>query len=143
MIVSLQVDPVQKEDKVVQSVKDSSKPIKVTPTAIPEAKKEEIKEDPVEIPTTTPEEAIEALGTTLQDKNIKIDAKGVDLIFEVTDKGYSISINANKPEEQIQPVMAQYEPTPTTSNNPNWVEVATLIVLAIFTISQFIKGKKA
>ena len=84
--------------------------------------------------TATPE-APEA--TSIADKNINIEAKGVDVKLEITGDSYNISISAPEGQEsQIQPVnevstVNTPESTTEPQRSPNWIEYSTVILLAV------------
>lgn len=84
--------------------------------------------------TATPE-APES--TSIADKNINIEAKGVDVKLEITGDSYNISISAPEGQEsQIQPVnevstVNAPESTTEPQRSPNWVEYITMILLAV------------
>ena len=101
---------------------------------------------PVKVPVTvsTPEakgsdrattEAPES--TSIADKNINIEAKGVDVKLEITGDSYNISISAPEGQEsQIQPVnevstVNAPESTTEPQRSPNWIEYITVILLAV------------
>lgn len=72
--------------------------------------------------------------TSIDDKNINIEAKGVDVKLEITGDSYNISISAPEGQEsQIQPVSTVNAPESTTEpqRSPNWVEYITVILLAV------------
>lgn len=75
--------------------------------------------------------------TAPADKNINIEAKGVDVKLEITRDSYNISISAPEElESQIRPVnevSALNAPESTTElhRSPNWVECVSMILLAV------------
>lgn len=75
--------------------------------------------------------------TSIADKNINIEAKGVDVKLEITGDSYNISISAPEGQEsQIQPVnevstVNASESTTEPQRSPNWVEYITVILLAV------------
>jgi len=75
--------------------------------------------------------------TSIADKNINIEAKGVDVKLEITGDSYNISISAPEGQEsQIQPVnevstVNAPESTTEPQRSPNWVEYITMILLAV------------
>lgn len=88
-------------------------------------------------PNTT-EPSTEAPETTsIADKNINIEAKGVDVKLEITGDSYNISISASEGQEsQIQPVnevstVNTPESTTEPQRSPNWIEYITVILLAV------------
>lgn len=84
---------------------------------------------------TATTEAIES--TSIADKNINIEAKGVDVKLEITGDSYNISISAPEGQEsQIQPVnevstVNAPESTTEPQRSPNWVEYITMLLLAV------------
>ena len=107
---------------------NASQPVKVTvPVTVstPEAKGSDTA-------TTEPPES-----TSIADKNINIEAKGVDVKLEITGDSYNISISAPEVQEsQIQPVnevstVNAPESTTEPQRSPNWVEYITVILLAV------------
>lgn len=75
--------------------------------------------------------------TSIVDKNINIEAKGVDVKLEITGDSYNISISAPEGQEnQIQPVnevstVNTPERTTEPQRSPNWIEYITVILLAV------------
>lgn len=75
--------------------------------------------------------------TSIADKNINIEAKGVDVKLEITGDSYNISISAPEGQEsQIQPVnevstVNTPESTTEPQRSPNWIEYITVILLAV------------
>lgn len=75
--------------------------------------------------------------TSIADKNINIEAKGVDVKLEITGDSYNISISAPEGQEnQIQPVnevstVNTPERTTEPQRSPNWIEYITVILLAV------------
>lgn len=75
--------------------------------------------------------------TAIADKNINIEAKGVDVKLEITGDSYNISISATEGQEsQIQPVnevstVNAPESTTEPQRSPNWIEYITVILLAV------------
>lgn len=75
--------------------------------------------------------------TSIADKNINIEAKGVDVKLEITGDSYNISISAPEGQEsQIQPVnevstVNAPESTTELQRSPNWVEYITMLLLAV------------
>lgn len=75
--------------------------------------------------------------TFIADKNINIEAKGVDVKLEITGDSYNISISAPEGQEsQIQPVnevstVNTPESTTEPQRSPNWIEYITVILLAV------------
>lgn len=75
--------------------------------------------------------------TSIADKNINIEAKGVDVKLEITGDSYNISISAPEGQEsQIQPVnevstVNTPESTTEPQRSPNWIEYSTVILLAV------------
>ncbi|MGN0160888.1 MAG: hypothetical protein ACI4AQ_05830 [Lachnospiraceae bacterium] len=87
--------------------------------------------------TGAPEQVI----TVPQD--IKIEAEGVDLVYEYTENGVSISIKASKEPESEDPavttlstpVMAP-EQAESPQNSTNWVEIVTMLLLAVLVLAE-------
>ena len=75
--------------------------------------------------------------SSIVDKNINIEAKGVDVKLEIIGDSYNISISAPEGQEsQIQPVnevstVNTPESTTEPQRSPNWVEYITVILLAV------------
>ena len=75
--------------------------------------------------------------TSIADKNINIEAKGVDVKLEITGDSYNISISAPEGQEsQIQPVnevstVNAPESTTEPQRSPNWIKYITVIFLAV------------
>lgn len=75
--------------------------------------------------------------TSIADKNINIEAKGVDVKLEITGDSYNLSISASEGQEsQIQPVnevstVNTPESTTEPQRSPNWIEYITVILLAV------------
>lgn len=78
-------------------------------------------------------------------QNIKIDAKGVDLIYEYTANGVSISISSERATESpaealsISQLSNPTEPPETpqaAQNSPNLVEIITMILLAVLVLGE-------
>lgn len=99
---------------------------------------------PVNVTVSTPEAKGSDTATTeapesssIADKNINIEAKGVDVKLEITGDSYNISISAPEGQEsQIQPVnevstVNAPESTKEPQRSPNWVEYVTVILLAV------------
>lgn len=74
---------------------------------------------------------------SIADKNINIEAKGVDVKLEITGDSYNISISAPEGQEsQIQPVnevstVNAPESTTEPQRSPNWVEYITMLLLTV------------
>lgn len=74
--------------------------------------------------------------TTAPQQNIKIEAEGVDLVYEYTEGGISISISSPEAPESPTEAVAVNSPIPLTEtpqeadNSPNWVECVSMILLA-------------
>lgn len=102
----------------------TEKPAKPAPT-------EPVDPEPTEPSTEAPET------TSIADKNINIEAKGVDVKLEITGDSYNISISASEGQEsQIQPVnevstVNTPESTTEPQRSPNWIEYITVILLAV------------
>ena len=70
-------------------------------------------------------------------KNVSIDAEGVDVVFEVVDGVYSISIKAREPEQQVQAVQAVQqvsEEPATVSSMINWYEIVKIALLGAIVL---------
>lgn len=90
--------------------------------------------------TASPEDTI----LTPPQQNIKIEAEGVDLVYEYTENGVTIFIKASKGAEGTAPAVT---PISTATNAPessqqssNWVEVVSMLLLAILVLGE-IKDK--
>lgn len=69
--------------------------------------------------------------------NIRIDAKGVDMSFEVVNGVYSITINAERPSEPAltsAPVQAVTD-EPAKESGVNWYEIIKIVLLAALFIN--------
>ncbi len=129
-------DTPQKEDVITaQSIPT---PVRDTPTDVnvPESKSNEITHmEQISAHTDT--------GQTSQ-QNIKIDAKGVDLIYEYTADGVSISISSEgateSPSEALGITELNHTEPPEVpqkaQNSPNWVEMITMLLLAVLVFSE-------
>lgn len=119
-----------------------SQPVAVNITVPEEAQAQRAAQEPSQVQATP---ALQA--QTGANQNIRIDAEGVDLIYEYTADGVSISISSNKGSES--PSEAANEPmlvntsttlsdTPTEANksSASWVEYATLILLAVLVFGE-------
>lgn len=75
--------------------------------------------------------------TTAPQQNIKIEAEGVDLVYEYTEGGISISISSSEAPESPTEAIAVNSPTPIietpqeADKSPNWVEFGSVILLAV------------
>lgn len=93
--------------------------------------------DPVTPPSGGDEGKTDPESTAIADKNINIEAKGVDVKLEITGDSYNISISATEGQEsQIQPVnevstVNAPESTTEPQRSPNWIEYITVILLAV------------
>lgn len=133
----------QQDDKqeVAQASQNAPQPVNVTVpvnVSTPEQKEEYRAYTEAGTATTT---------SSLADKNIKIDAKGVDVVVEITGDSYNISISAPEEatEEQVQTITTLSAPTASTpstqeEDKPNWVEVVTMILLGVLVLGE-IKDK--
>lgn len=78
------------------------------------------------------QEAVQAESQTVvvpdPGNNIRIDAKGADVTFEVKDGVYSISINASEPVQEAD-------------SSVNWYEVIKIVLLAILVINMLWKPR--
>lgn len=79
------------------------------------------------------QEAVQAESQTVvvpdPGNNIRIDAKGADVTFEVKDGVYSISINESEPVQE-------------TDSSVNWYEVIKIVLLAILVINMLWKPRQ-
>lgn len=99
-------------------------------------------------PQRAAQEPVEATGTQDQgvDQNIHIDAEGVDVIYEYTADGVSISISSNKgsesPTEAVEAMavssstLPSETPTEAPRGSESWVDYATLILLAVLVLGE-------
>lgn len=75
--------------------------------------------------------------TNSPQQNIRIEAEGVDLVYEYTENGVSISIKApESPTEAVEAMVVNSSSTPTetpqrANKSPNWVEYVSMILLAV------------
>lgn len=86
-------------------------------------------------------EAPEQVITVSQD--IKIEAEGVDLVYEYTDNEAKISIKASKEPESEDPAVTTLstsviapEQAESPQESPNWVEVVTMLLLAVLVLGE-------
>ena len=80
------------------------------------------------------------------DQNIHIEAEGVDVIYEYTADGVSISISSNKssesPTEAVEAMAVSSStlpsgtPTEAPRGSGSWVDYATLILLAVLVLGE-------
>lgn len=123
-----QESPIQESSTASQN---GSQPINITVPV--EVSTSEEKEAPMGS-TGAPEG--ERIATDPQ-QNIKIEAEGVDLVYEYTEGGINISISSPEVPESPTEAVAVNFPTPTTETpqeadkSPNWVEYGSVILLAI------------
>lgn len=87
----------------------------------------------VDIPASEPEQ--QTIPTHDPSNNIRIDAKGADVVFEVKDGVYSISINASEP---VQDASAS---VPETKSSVNWYEIIKIVLLAALVVNMLWKPK--
>lgn len=99
-------------------------------------------------PQRAAQEPIEAPGTQDQklDQNIHIEAEGVDVIYEYTADGVSISISSNKgsesPTEAVEAMavssstLPSETPTEAPRGSESWVDYVTLILLAVLVLGE-------
>lgn len=87
----------------------------------------------VDIPASEPEQ--QTIPAPDPSNNIRIDAKGADVVFEVKDGVYSISINASEP---VQDASAS---VPETKSSVNWYEIIKIIFLAALVVNMLWKPK--
>lgn len=88
----------------------------------------------VDIPASEPEQ--QAIPAPDPSNNIRIDAKGADVVFEVKDGVYSISINASEP---VQDASAS---VPETKSSVNWYEIIKIVLLATLVVNMLWKPRK-
>lgn len=88
----------------------------------------------VDIPASEPEQ--QAIPAPDPSNNIRIDAKGADVVFEVKDGVYSISINASEP---VQDASAS---VPETKSSVNWYEIIKIVLLAALVVNMLWKPRK-
>lgn len=111
----------------------ASQPVSVNVT-VPQEKREE----------TASQEPVQAKPDNTQ--NISIDAEGVDLKYEVIDGVVSISIKQHtataspieepKVMEAVNTSAIIPEAPQEADNSPNWVEYATMILLAVLVLGE-------
>ena len=87
----------------------------------------------VDIPASEPEQ--QTIPAPDPSNNIRIDAKGADVVFEVKDGVYSISINASEP---VQDASAS---VPETKSSVNWYEIIKIVLLAALVVNMLWKPK--
>ena len=87
----------------------------------------------VDIPASEPEQ--QTIPSPDPSNNIRIDAKGADVVFEVKDGVYSISINASEP---VQDASAS---VPETKSSVNWYEIIKIVLLAALVVNMLWKPK--
>ena len=87
----------------------------------------------VDIPASEPEQ--QTIPAPDPSNNIRIDAKGADVVFEVKDGVYSISINASEP---VQDASAS---VPETKSSVNWYEIIKIVFLAALVVNMLWKPK--
>ena len=78
--------------------------------------------------------------------NIRIDANGVDMTFEVVDGVYSISINASQPVQAAEPALSSAPVQAVTEaseqkNSVNWYEIIKIVLLAALVVNMLWKPK--
>lgn len=88
----------------------------------------------VDIPASEPEQ--QTIPSPDPSNNIRIDAKGADVVFEVKDGVYSISINASEP---VQDASAS---VPETKSSVNWYEIIKIVLLAALVVNMLWKPRK-
>lgn len=88
----------------------------------------------VDIPASEPEQ--QTIPAPDPSNNIRIDAKGADVVFEVKDGVYSISINASEP---VQNASAS---VPETKSSVNWYEIIKIVLLAALVVNMLWKPRK-
>lgn len=81
-------------------------------------------------------------------QNIRIEAEGVDLVYEYTAEGVNISISSPEAPESPTEAMAVNTSSPLTETpqaadkSPNWVEYVSMILLAVLVVLEIIDKKK-
>lgn len=88
----------------------------------------------VGIPASEPEQ--QTIPAPDPSNNIRIDAKGADVVFEVKDGVYSISINASEP---VQDASAS---VPETKSSVNWYEIIKIVLLAALVVNMLWKPRQ-
>ena len=122
-----QESPIQESSTASQN---GSQPINITVPV--EVSASEDKEAPMGSTAAPDREHI----ATEPQQNIKIEAEGVDLVYEYKEGGINISISSPEAPESPTEAVAGNFPTPTTETpqeadkSPNWVEFGSLILLA-------------
>lgn len=101
---------------IYESVKSDTAPAETKPV------EQEQKDDSGEATASTP-------------KNIRIEANGADVVFELNEDGYNISINANSNNQEVKADI------PVTSST-NWYEVAKIGLLAAIAFTLLWKPRK-
>lgn len=90
-----------------------------------------------EAPTGSTEAPEGQTVTGFPQQNIRIEAEGVDLVYEYTENGVSISIKApESPTEAVEAMAVNSSSIPTetpqrANKSPNWVEYVSMILLAV------------
>lgn len=90
-----------------------------------------------EAPTGSTEAPEGQTVTSSPQQNIRIEAEGVDLVYEYTENGVSISIKApESPTEAVEAMAVNSSSTLTetpqrANKSPNWVEYVSMIFLAV------------
>lgn len=91
-------------------------------------------EQQVDIPASEPEQ--QAIPAPDPSNNIRIDAKGADVVFEVKDGVYSISINASEPVQDASASVSE------TKSSVNWYEIIKIVLLAALVVNMLRKPIK-
>lgn len=100
---------------------------------------------PVEVSTSQEKEALTGSTaapegqtvTSSPQQNIRIEAEGVDLVYEYTENGVSISIKAPESSTEVVEDMAVNSTSALTESpqeankSPNWVEYVSMILLSV------------
>ena len=88
----------------------------------------------VDIPASEPEQ--QTIPAPDPSNNIRIDAKGADVVFEVKDGVYSISINASEPVQDASASVSE------TKSSVNWYEIIKIVLLAALAVNMLWKPRK-
>lgn len=88
----------------------------------------------VDIPASEPEQ--QTIPSPDPSNNISIDAKGADVVFEVKDGVYSISINASEPVQDASASVSE------TKSSVNWYEIIKIVLLAALVVNMLRKPRK-
>lgn len=88
----------------------------------------------VDIPASEPEQ--QTIPAPDPSNNIRIDAKSADVVFEVKDGVYSISINASEPVQDASVSVSE------TKSSVNWYEIIKIVLLAALAVNVLWKPRK-